>query len=52
VAVYRIDKERRWDSDRLELLPVERRKVYVLPEYECQVLLPADSVALIDLIDR
>ncbi len=45
LTVRRIDDERRWDADRLELLPLERRPVTTLSEFECQVLLPAGTVA-------
>ena len=49
LTLWRIDKERRWDADRLELLPMEQRETYTRREYECQFLLPADSVALLQL---
>ena len=52
LTVYRIDKERHWDAERLALLPVERRVVSVLQDYQCQVLLPADSVALVELSEQ
>jgi xylan 1,4-beta-xylosidase len=49
LTLCRIDKERRWDADRLELVPVEQRETCTLCEYQCQFLLPADSVALLQL---
>ena len=52
LTVYRIDRGRHWDTERLALLPVERRELYVRGEHSCQVLLPADGVALAELSDR
>ncbi len=49
LTVYRIDKARRWDNAALDLLPVEQRETDVLRDYMCQVWLPADSVALVEL---
>lgn len=49
LTVYRIDGERHWDAERLELVPVERRVIAVLAEYSCQILLPANTVALVEL---
>ena len=51
VMVYRIDSQRRWNPDSLELHPVEQRDTYARDELLCEVLLPADSVALIRLTD-
>lgn len=51
LTVYRIDEDRRWDKDTLELNPTERRDVNTGAEFECQVLLPADSVAMVRLAD-
>lgn len=51
LTVYRVDRDRRWDAERLELVPVERRTTSVLAEYTCQVLLPADSVVLVELAE-
>ncbi len=45
LTVRRIDGDQRWDAERLELLPLERRPVSTLSEFECQVLLPAGTVA-------
>ena len=39
----------RWDADRLELVPVEQRQTYTQRTYQCQIGLPANSVALIKL---
>lgn len=52
LTVTRVDRDRRWDAERLELLPVEQREVDVAGDFTCQVLLPADSVALITLYNR
>jgi hypothetical protein len=49
LTVYRIDSARRWSEEKLELVPLERREVYTSDEFHCQVLLPADSVALVCL---
>jgi len=51
LTVYRIDEDRRWDEDALELRPTERRDASTGTEFECQVLLPADSVAMVRLAD-
>jgi hypothetical protein len=49
LTVYRIDGTRRWNTEALELLPVEQRETYVQQDYECQVWLPANSVAMVNL---
>jgi hypothetical protein len=49
LTTYRIDADRRWDTERLELLPVEQREVFVSPAFRCQVYSPADSILLLTL---
>jgi hypothetical protein len=49
LLVYRIDEERRWSPQSLDLLPVERREVVTMTEFRCQVFAPADSVSQICL---
>ena len=49
LTVRRIDEERRWNALELELIPVEQRDTYILSDYECQVLLPANSVTMVTL---
>jgi len=44
LKLYRIDEEKRWDGEKLELLPLEERDVYVLEEFSCQCFSPQDSV--------
>ncbi|HZT42961.1 MAG TPA: hypothetical protein VFA07_12405 [Chthonomonadaceae bacterium] len=51
LTVSRIDAERRWDPESLELLPTERREVATLDAFRCQVFCPADSVVLLTLED-
>jgi hypothetical protein len=48
---YRIDAERRWSEDALQLHPVEQREVYAPATFRCQVYVPADSVVLVRLED-
>ena len=45
LTVRRIDEGRRGRPDTLELCPLERRLVSTLGDFECQVLLPAGTVA-------
>jgi xylan 1,4-beta-xylosidase len=52
LTVTRIDGQRRWDAGTLTLLPLEQRDTYVGEAYECQVLLPANSVAQVTLAER
>jgi hypothetical protein len=52
LTVRRIDDRRMWRPDTLELLPVEARDVCTSADFECHVLLPADSVAVVCLDDR
>lgn len=52
LTVYRIDADRRWSVDDLELQPVERRSVYAPETFRCQVYAPADSVVMVRLADE
>ena len=49
LTVYRVDHQQRWDADHLELLPVEQRQTYTQHTFQCQIGLPANSVALVKL---
>jgi xylan 1,4-beta-xylosidase len=51
LTVYRIDAERRWSPEALELLPIERREVAVRDAFRCQIYCPAESVAMVTLAD-
>jgi hypothetical protein len=46
LAVYRIDAERRWSPEALELVPLERRQVHVGTSFQFQLASPADSVTM------
>lgn len=49
LRAWRIDDERRWSSEMLELHPIEERTVAVLPDFLYQFYVPADSVLLVTL---
>lgn len=49
LTVWRVDADRRWDEETLELRPVEQREVDTGTGFACQVLVPADSVVLVRL---
>jgi hypothetical protein len=49
LTTYRIDAERRWSPDELELIPLERREVDMRTEFRCQVYCPSDSVVMVQL---
>jgi xylan 1,4-beta-xylosidase len=49
LAVRRIDRDRRWCPETLELQPTERRPVATRDQFQCQILSPADSVSLVTL---
>jgi len=51
LTTYRIDAERKWSSETLELIPIEHREVDTLYTFHCQVYSPADSVAMVQLSD-
>ncbi len=52
LTVYRIDADRRWSTDTLELQPVEHRTVYALEAFRCHVYVPGDSVVMISLTGK
>ena len=52
LTIYRLDEKRSWSGETFDLIPVERRTVVAFAEYRCQVLLPAYSVALVELEDK
>jgi xylan 1,4-beta-xylosidase len=49
LTTYRIDPERRWSTEALELLPVERREVDTRAGFQCHLFSPADTVSLVTL---
>jgi hypothetical protein len=49
LMLYRVDGTRRWHEGTLEMRPVERRTTHVLQTFTCQIKLPANSVALLEL---
>jgi hypothetical protein len=51
LSAWRIDENQRWSSDKLELDPIDDRRVAVLPEFIYQFYSPADSVLLVTLQD-
>jgi xylan 1,4-beta-xylosidase len=46
---YRLDGNKNWNEETLDLYPVEQRKVYVDESFECQIYCPADSVSMLCL---
>jgi xylan 1,4-beta-xylosidase len=52
LTIYRLDEKRSWSGETFDLIPVEQRTVATFAEYRCQVLLPAYSVALVELEDK
>lgn len=51
LKTYRIDGDRCWSSEDLELLPVEQREVVTGDTFNCQVYSPGDSVTFLILED-
>lgn len=51
LRTYRIDDRHRWNSDAMELLPLETREVDTYPTFSCQVYSPQGTVALLVLED-
>jgi hypothetical protein len=49
LTTWRIDGQRRWDEQALELFPLESREVDTQASYHAQVFLPADSVLMMRL---
>jgi hypothetical protein len=44
---YRLDGNKNWNEETLDLYPVEQRRVFVNEQFECQIFCPADSVSLL-----
>lgn len=51
LRAYRIDSNRRWSTEELELIPTESRQVWSTETFHCQVFSPAHSVTLVELED-
>jgi hypothetical protein len=49
LTVRRIDREHSWSSQKLELIPTEKREVDLRETFSFQLYCPADSVALVEL---
>jgi len=49
LVTYRIDAQRRWSQETLELLPLEHREIYAGAEFRFQLYCPADSVTMVTL---
>jgi hypothetical protein len=47
MTVCRIDENPKWNSEKLELIPVEERLVYVHEDFHFSVYAPAESVVMI-----
>lgn len=52
LTIYRIDNDRRWDEEKLELIPVEQRRISTLPDFSYQCYCPEDSVVVLILEDE
>jgi hypothetical protein len=52
LTVHRVDGQCTWCGETLEMPPVESRDVSTAADFECHVLLPADSVAMLRLGDK
>jgi xylan 1,4-beta-xylosidase len=48
---YRIDNQRRWNAETMQLLPRETREVDTYPTFSCQVYSPQGTVSLLVLED-
>ncbi len=51
LTTYRIDEQRHWDAQQLELLPLERRIIDCQERFATQIFSPADSVTFVTLED-
>jgi xylan 1,4-beta-xylosidase len=51
LKTYRIDNQRRWVAETLELVPLETREVDTYPAFSCQVYSPEGTVTLLVLED-
>lgn len=49
LTLTRIDRQCAWDDASLALIPIETRRITTLRDYMCQVRLPANSVAQLQL---
>jgi len=49
LKTYRIDNQRRWVGETLELLPLETREVDTYPKFSCQVYSPQGTVTMVVL---
>jgi len=49
LALFRLDAAQRWSAPELRLLPLETRRTWVGEHHECELRLPAHSVALLRL---
>jgi len=45
--VYRINDERKWDNNRLELTPTENRIAYIHDDFWFSVFIPANCVVMV-----
>jgi hypothetical protein len=51
ITITRIDNDRRWDDETLDLIPVEVRDTFTPSAFRCQTWSPRDSVTLLHLED-
>ena len=51
MIVYRVDDERKWDKNSLDMEPVEERIFYSEDTFRPLIYSPADSVTFVELID-
>ena len=47
MKVFRIDDQKSWDNERLQLIPVENRLVYVHDDFWFSLFVPEDSVVMV-----
>jgi xylan 1,4-beta-xylosidase len=52
LTVHRLDQTRSWSAETLDMMPTECRTVVTMAQYRCQVFMPANSVALVQLENR
>lgn len=51
MTIFRIDNQKLWDEQALEMKPVESRRVDVMSEFQCQCYSPENSVVAVFLQD-
>lgn len=51
ITIARINDDRRWDDETLDLIPVEVRDTFTPSTFRCQAWMPRDSVTLLQLED-